>query len=186
MEDEQIVALYWSRDEAAVQETEQKYNRYLKRIAYQVLADWEDCREVVNDTYLCAWNRMPPHRPTVLSTFLGKITRQLSIDVYRKKTSKKRAHSEYARSLLELEACVSGGDTTRELADARLLTQAIEGWLRGLTRQKRVLFLCRYYYLDSLRDAAVCCGMGEKAAKSMLHRLRLDLKKHLQREGFMP
>ena len=96
MQDEMIVALYWQRDEKAISETERKYGRYLSKIAYNILSDWEDSKETVNDTYLKAWNSMPTHKPSILSTYLGKITRQLSIDVFRTRNREKRKSSEYA------------------------------------------------------------------------------------------
>ena len=108
MQDEMIVDLYWQRNENAILETEQKYGPYLTKIAYNILADFEDSKERVNDTYLKAWNSMPPHRPSVLSTYLGKITRQLSIDWLRTQNRAKRKSSEYALSLSELEDCVAG------------------------------------------------------------------------------
>ena len=95
MQDEMIVDLYWKRDEKAISETERKYGRYLSKIAYNILSDWEDSKETVNDTYLKAWNSMPTHKPSVLSTYLGKITRQLSIDAFRTRNRDKRKHSEY-------------------------------------------------------------------------------------------
>lgn len=98
MEDQRIVALYWQREERAIRETEKKYERYLTNIAYHILADAEDCKESVNDTYLKAWNSMPPHKPVVLSTYLGKIIRQVFIDIYRKRNSAKRRMSQYAIS----------------------------------------------------------------------------------------
>ena len=103
MEDEKIVSLYWSRDEAAIRETEAKYDRYLTKIAYNILYNREDSRESVNDTYLAAWNSIPPHRPGVLSVYLGKITRRISIDIFRKRNRLKRRDSEYAVSLAEIE-----------------------------------------------------------------------------------
>ena len=98
MQDEMIVDLYWKRDESAISETERKYGRYLSKIAYNILSDLEDSKETVNDTYLKAWNSMPTHKPSVLSTYLGKITRQLSIDAFRTRNRDKRKHSEYAVS----------------------------------------------------------------------------------------
>ena len=93
MQDERIVELYWQRDESAIQETEQKYGSYLTKIAYNILSDLEDSKESVNDTYMKAWNSMPPHKPNILSTYLGKITRQVSIDILRKRNSLKRQAS---------------------------------------------------------------------------------------------
>ena len=101
MQDEMIVDLYWKRDESAISETERKYGRYLSKIAYNILSDWEASKQPVNDTYLKAWNSMPTHKPGVLSTYLGKITRQLSIDAFRTRNRDKRKHSEYAVSLSE-------------------------------------------------------------------------------------
>ena len=115
MEDERLVSLYWERNEAALAETEKKYGPYLTQIAHNLLADWEDSRECVNDTYWKAWNSMPPHRPRVLRTYLGKITRQVSIDRLRKRGSRKRRFSAYTVSMSELEETVSAGDATAQL-----------------------------------------------------------------------
>lgn len=118
MKDAEIVALYWSRDEDAVRQTQQKYGAYLAKVAYNILSDFEDSEECVNDTYLKAWNSMPEHRPCILSTYLGKITRQLSIDVFRKKNSIKRYASEYAVSLEELGDTFSSDSPLDEELDA--------------------------------------------------------------------
>lgn len=118
MQDEKILDLYWERNESAIYETEQKYGRYLTKIAYNILADMEDSKESVNDTYLGAWNSMPPHKPEILSTYLVKITRRISIDLFRKRNRKKRQISEYTISLEELGDCVSVGDTTEQEVDA--------------------------------------------------------------------
>ena len=184
MEDEKIVSLYWDRDEAAIRETEEKYDRYLTRIAYNILNNHEDSRESVNDTYLAAWESMPPHRPSVLSTYLAKITRRLSIDIFRRRTREKRKGSEYAISLSELGECVSGGNTTEEIINVKLLADAIGIYLRTLPEDARNLFIGRYYFPDSLKEAAAYCGMTESKAKSLLHRTRLGLKEYLQKEGF--
>ena len=131
MQDEMIVALYWKRDEKAISETERKYGRYLSKIAYNILSDWEDSKETVNDTYLKAWNSMPTHKPGVLSTYLGKITRQLSIDAFRTRNRDKRKHSEYAVSLSELEDCISGSETTEQSVELKLLAEAINTYSYG-------------------------------------------------------
>ena len=129
MQDEMIVALYWQRDENAISETERKYGRYLTKIAHNILSDWEDSRETVNDTYLKAWNSMPTHKPSILSTYLGKITRQLSIDAFRTRNRDKRKHSEYAVSLSELEDCISGSETTEQSIELKLLAEAINTYV---------------------------------------------------------
>ena len=184
MTDEKIVELYWKRDEAAVEETQQKYGRYLTKIAYNILQDMEDSLESVNDTYMHAWKSIPPHRPNVLSTYLAKITRRVSIDVVRKKHREKRVPSEYTSSLFELEECISDTNTTEETIDAGLLAKAISDYLRSLSKEARTLFLCRYFYLDSLKESARYCGMSEAKAKSMLYRIRCGLKEYLEQEGY--
>lgn len=184
MEDAQIVSLYWQREESAIRETETKYDRYLTKIAYNILADREDSRESVNDTYLAAWNSMPPHRPGVLSTYLGKITRRISIDRFRYRTREKRKNSEYEISLSELGDCVSGGNTTEEAVNVKLLADAIGIWLRLQPENNRNAFVCRYYYLDSVKEVAVSCGMTESKCKTVLFRMRQSLKEYLEKEGF--
>lgn len=184
MKDAEIVALYWDRNEDAIQQTQQKYGAYLSKIAYNILSDLEDSKECVNDTYLKAWNSMPTHRPSVLSTYLGKITRQLSIDVFRKKNSAKRHASEYALSLEELGDSFSDGTTPEQALDAKLLDEAINSFLRALPDDERSTFIGRYYFFDSLKDVAGYCGMSEARAKSMLYRTRQSLKAYLVKEGF--
>mgnify|MGYP002709004823 FL=1 len=186
MKDEQIVALYWDRNEDAIRETSQKYGAYLSKIAYNILSDLEDSKECVNDTYLKAWNSMPTHKPSVLSSYLGKIIRQLSIDVFRKKHTLKRYASEYALSLSELDDRFSDGDDTEQEVDAILLDEAIDTFLRTLSEDARNTFIGRYYFFDSLKDVAGYCGMPEARAKSMLYRTRQALKAYLEKEGFEP
>ena len=185
MQDEAIVALYWQRDETAIRETQDKYGRYLTKIAYNILSDMEDSMESVNDTYLHAWNSMPPHRPTILSTYLAKITRRVAIDIFRRQHRQKRQASQYAVSLTELADCLSNGNTTEEETDVKLLAQSINTYLRGLPEEPRNLFIGRYFFMDSLKETAALYGMSESKAKSMLHRTRQGLKVHLKQEGFI-
>ncbi len=138
MEDRDIVTLYWQRDQEAIRQTDRQYGRYLSSIAFHILADREDSRETVNDTYLRAWDSMPPHRPQVLATYLGRITRQLSIDRWRTRGRAKRGGSQYALSLEELGDCVSGAATPEEALDLAELGRAIGDYLRTLP-----LLLCR-------------------------------------------
>lgn len=184
MEDEQIVSLYWERDEGAIAATQEKYHRYLTKIANNILANAEDSRESVNDTYLAAWNSMPNHRPTVLQTYLAKLTRRISIDRFRYRTREKRVSSEYALSLEELGDCVSGGNTTEEIVNVKLLADAIGVFLRLQTEECRTVFLGRYYFLDSVKEIARYCGMTESKVKTLLYRTRIALKTHLEQEGF--
>lgn len=185
MEDRDIVALYWSRDEEAIAQTQRRYGGYLYKIAWQVLASRPDSEESVNDTYLKAWNSIPPHRPGVLRTYLGKITRQLSIDRLRGRDREKRRGSEYTLSLSELEECVSAGDTTQEQIDLRLLAEAVEAFLSKLSPEARTVFVGRYYFLDPVRDIAGYYGMTQSKVKSLLYRTRQGLKQYLEQEGFL-
>ncbi len=185
MEDAQIVSLYWDRDESAIRETETKYGRYLTKIACNILNDVEDSRESVNDTYLAAWDSMPPHRPGILSAYLAKLTRRISIDRFRYRTRDKRMGSEYALSLEELGDCVCGGDTTQEAVNEKLLADAIGIYLRLLPEDARTAFVGRYYFLDPLKEVAAYCGMSESKAKSLLYRTRVGLKEYLQKEGYL-
>ena len=184
MEDAKIVDLYFERNESALKETADKYGNYLFKIAYGILADDEDSEESVNDTYLSAWNSIPPHRPTVLRTYLSKLTRRISIDLFRKKTSKKRVDSQYALSLSELEDCVSAESSLEEEMENKELSKAVSDFLRTLKKDARVLFVSRYYFCDSLKDAAKCAGISESKAKTTLHRTRLRLRDYLIKEGF--
>ena len=127
---------------------------------------------------------MPPHRPSVLSTYLAKITRRLSIDLFRHRTRQKRQASEYAISLEELGDCVSGGNTTEEIVNVKLLADAIGIYLRLQPEEVRNAFIARYYFLDPIKEVAMSCGMTESKCKTVLYRARLGLKEYLEKEGF--
>lgn len=184
MEDQQIIDLYWQRNEDAIGRTEEKYGHYLSKIAYNILSDREDSQESVNDTYLAAWNSMPPHRPSLLPAYLAQLTRRISIDRFRYRTRDKRQGSEYALSLSELDGCISAGDSTQEQVDAKLLADAIAAYLRLQSRQSRTVFLARYYFLDSIRDISASTGLSQGAVKSLLYRTRMGLRDYLRKEGF--
>lgn len=184
MEDSQIVELYWQRNESAIDHTQNKYGSYLAKIAYNILNDREDSDESVNDTYLAAWNSMPPHKPNVLSTYLGKLTRRISIDLFRKKTAQKRESGQYALSLEELEQCV-GSETVDEQLELQLLSESIAEFLRKQPPQTRHVFIGRYYYLDTVKDIARYCRISESKVKVLLFRTRQALRKHLEEEGFI-
>ena len=184
MTDEAFVVLYWERDERAVQESKDKYDRYLTAIAVNIVTDREDAKESVNDSYLAAWNSIPPHRPSVLRTYLGKLTRRIAIDRFRTRCRQKRGGSEFALSLSELEDCLSSPHTPEASLDAAELARAISTFLRNCSEDARRLFIGRYYYLDPLKNVARYCGMSESKAKSLLYRTRCELKTYLQKEGF--
>ena len=184
MEDQEIIRLYWDRDESAIRETDRKYGAYLTKIVRKVLDHGEDARESVNDTYYAAWNTIPPQRPNVFSAYLAKLARCIAIDRFRKCTRVKRGGGEYALSLTELDGICSAGNTTESAVDSRLLGQAISAFLRTLEPQARTAFIGRYYYCDALNEVARYCGMSQSKAKSLLYRTRLKLKDYLEKEGF--
>ncbi|MBR4960669.1 MAG: sigma-70 family RNA polymerase sigma factor [Clostridia bacterium] len=185
MQDEQIVELYWQRDEKAIPATQEKYEPYLMKIAVNILANREDGEESVNDTYLAAWNSMPPQKPSVLSAYLGKLARRISISLYRKKNSIKRQGSEYALSLSDLDEITSRKDSPEAEMEAALLGEIIDRFLRTLPEMERNTFIGRYYYMDPLKEVAAYCGLSEAGAKSMLYRTRQKLKEALAKEGFI-
>ena len=145
MEDSQIVELYWKRLESAISETAAKYGKYCYKIAYNILANAEDAEESVNDTYFNTWNALPPHRPDVLSAFLGKITRRVSIDKWRRRTAEKRKGSETALVLDELEDCVASSQNVERVVEEHELVEAVNTFLSGLSTDVRDVFVCRYF-----------------------------------------
>ena len=184
MDDEQIIDLYWDRDERAIEETDRKYGLYLTAIARNVLEDPEDSRESVNDTYYAAWKTIPPQRPNILSAYLGKLARRISIDHFRQRTRLKRGGGVYVASLSELEGTFFTGNSIEDTIDMKILGQTINTFLQAQNPQARTAFIGRYFFMDSMADVARYCGMSESKAKSMLHRTRKKLKVYLEKEGF--
>ena len=185
MNDDAIVALYWQRDESAITVTQEKYNAYLMKIARNILNDTEDSEESVNDTYLAAWNSMPPQKPVVLSTYLGKITRRISISMFRKRNADKRRGGEFALSLDEMEEVFTDHMEPEKEIETKLLGELLNQFLRSLKPDERRTFIGRYYYMDPLKEVAAYCGMSESKAKTILFRTRVKLKEYLKKEGFV-
>ena len=185
MNDDAIVALYWQRDESAITVTQEKYNAYLMKIARNILNDTEDSEESVNDTYLAAWNSMPPQKPVVLSAYLGKITRRISISLFRRRNADKRREGEFALSLDEMEEVFTDHMEPEKEIEAGLLGELLNQFLRSLKPDERRTFIGRYYYMDPLKEVAAYCGMSESKAKTMLFRTRVKLKEYLAKEGFV-
>lgn len=184
MEDAKIVQLYWDRDQNAIVETANKYGNYCTSIAKNILGNREDAQECVNDTYMNAWNSMPPHRPNMLSTFLGKITRNLAFNRYKHNNTAKRGGGEIATVLDELSECVSGKDSVEQEIEYKELVKAIDSFLDTLSEEKRSIFICRYWYTDSISNIAKRHGMRENAVSMTLNRLRAKLQKYLVERGF--
>lgn len=184
MDDTQIVDLYWQRDENAIHETACKYGAYCMKISMNILSDPSDSAENVNDTYLGAWNAMPPHRPAVLSSFLGRIARNLALNKYKARHAEKRSADEFTLSLDELDICTPSGVSVEDEVGLSALTTHISAFLRELPADMRRVFVCRYFYADSVGDIAARFGFGQSKVKSMLLRTRLRLKDYLEKEGY--
>ncbi len=182
MEDFQIINLYWNRDEEAVRETAEKYGRLLQHVSYQILSDYEDSEECVNDTYKRAWDSMPPQKPSSLSAYLGRIIRNLSINRWHQKHAKKR-DSGAAVLLSELSDCVPAGQTPEEAIEGAMLTEIIGGWLETLSREDRVLFVRRYWYCDNLEKLAKEYLTTANKLAGRLFRMRKKLREVLEKEG---
>lgn len=183
MEDSNIVELYWQRCENAISETKEKYGPYCYAIAFNILCSKEDAEESENDTYLAAWNSMPPHKPGLLSTFLGKITRRISLDKWKMKNAEKRGGGEVTLSLDELMECVPDHNGPELQLEAAELAQIIDAFLRTLPDTERRLFLCRYWHLDSIAQISKYFGFSQSKVKMTLCRTRQKLRDHLEKEG---
>ena len=179
-----IVQLYWDRDEQAIPATSDKYGSYCAAIARNILGSREDAEECVNDTFLKAWDSMPPHRPQILSAFLGKIVRNLSFNRYKRNAADKRGGGELPVVLEELSELVSGQDDVGRELDRKELIEAIDGFLAGLSSKKRSVFVSRYWYADSISEIAARHGMKDGAVSMTLNRLRLKLRSYLVERGF--
>ena len=182
MEDEKIIELYFARSEAAITETSAKYGAFFRGISRNILRSEQDAEECVNDTYLRAWNSIPPKRPEKLPAYLGRIVRNLSLNRWNKLNAAKRGAGEVPLALEELEECIPAADTIQRECDRAELSNALNRFLRGLTEEKRTVFLRRYWYLVPVKDIAEQLGMTESKVKSMLLRTRGQLRQFLEKE----
>jgi len=178
-----IIDLYFNRDEKAVDETAKKYGNYCFTISKNILKNESDAQECVNDTYLKAWNNIPPTKPSKLGIFLGRITRNLSLDRYKFNRTKKREGSEFEVLLTELEECISGDLSVEEEFDANLAIEIINEWLLSQLPLNRKIFVRRYWHAESIKDLVNNYEVSESKVKSILFRMRKNLKVHLREEG---
>ncbi len=178
LEDIRIIELFWRRDESAIAEASAKYNGYCMQIAMNILASVQDSEECVNDAYLAAWNSIPPNSPDKLSVYLGKLTRNLSLNRYKAQNATKRGGGEFAVSLDELDECIADAKIEQEE-----LGKLISDFLYTQPKQTRQVFVRRYFYSDSISDITKRFEMSESKVKSMLHRTRQGLRKYLEEQG---
>lgn len=185
MDDKQIVDLYFARKEQAIRETAKKYGKYCFAIARNILQNSSDAEETVNDTYMGAWNSIPPHRPAMLSTYLGKITRRLALKRWTANRTQKRGGSEIVLALEELAGCIPSDFDVESRINEDELTQILNDFVRNLPNPESHIFLCRYWYLDSIEAIARRFDFSQSKVKSMLSRTRKKLYAHLQKEGYL-
>ena len=184
MDDRLIVQLYWDRNESAISESSKKYGAYCGSIAHNILQNASDEEECVNDTWLHAWNSMPPQKPSVLSVFLGRITRNLSFDLFRRLHRDKRGGSGIDVVLDELAECVSGNDDTERQWEEKELREELDRFLSLLPEDKRYMFILRYWYADSVSDIAKRFRTSVNNVSVTLSRVRQKLKTLLIERGF--
>ena len=181
MEDYKIVDLYWARSEDAIRQTEIKYGRMLASVSAALVPSVQDAEECVSDTYVAAWNSMPDQRPIYLGAFLSKIVRRISIDKYRRERSQKRGGME--NFIDELSECIPSETDLQTEYDNRRLSELLNFFLLSLDEQKRIIFVRRYFFSDSIFDIAKMLRISEGKTKTVLHRTRNELRKFLEREG---
>ena len=184
MKDKDIIQLYLDRNPQAISATAKKYGNYCTSIAHNILGNHEDAEECVNDAYLNTWNSIPPNHPTLLLAYLGKITRNLALTKYRYSHTQKRGNGEISLVLDELSECVSGSENIEKQIEQQELIQAINSFLKTLPPNKRNLFICRYWYSDSISSIAKRFGITEGNVSTILTRLRKKLKKYLIERGY--
>lgn len=185
MEDSQIIALYFRRSEQAIQETDNKYGRYCFQIANRILESPEDGEECVSDTYLTAWKSIPPNRPIRLAPFLGKITRHIALDRWRRRSAGKRGGGEVQLALEELEECIPGKDTPEDALRRKEFRDGLNRFLTTLPEQERMIFVSRYWYLRSIREISQGTGLSEGSIKTRLFRTRSKLRTFLSEEELL-
>ena len=182
--DAEIIDLYWQRNERAISETETKYGRYLYKIAYNIVHDSMDSEECVNDTYLGTWNRIPPARPNAFQIFLSKITRNIAVDKFRRNSAKRKIPSSLLISLEELDDCVSYESSMEAEYATQQLRRVLNSYLHSLSDQDATVFICRYYYADTLAEIAEMLHVSERTVSRMLVVLRNNLRILLEKEGY--
>ena len=186
MQDQEIIALYWNRNEQAITETETKYGSYCRTIAWNILENRQDTEECLNDTWLRAWNAIPPQKPNLLMIFLGTITRNLSLDRWRIRQAQKRGRGNLDHIFSELEHCAANTVSLEEHMTRADLAALLDRFLAELSQRDRCVFVRRYWYADSITEIARRYHMGDSAVKVNLHRSRKKLRTLLEQEGYTP
>lgn len=185
MQDSKIIDLYWKRDQQAIAASSEKYGAYCFAVAKSILSMDQDCEECVNDTWLGAWNTIPPHRPMVLRMFFAKITRSRAFDRFKKQNAKKRGAGEINAILDELAECLAGGESVEQTVDRRALDKAIETFVRSLSERDGNVFIRRYFFAETTAQIADRYDLTQNNVLVILSRTRQKLKQHLMKEGYL-
>lgn len=184
LDDHRIVDLYWLRDEAAIEQTAEKYGSRLRALAYGIVNDRQTAEECENDTYVEAWNTIPPHEPRgYLYAFLARITRHISLNCCRDRSRLKR-NAWLCEFSAELEQCIPAPDDVACRVDDMTLRETLDRFLRMLSEEKRNIFVRRYWYLDSIADISERFSLSESKVKMTLSRCRRQLRAYLEKEGY--
>lgn len=184
MDDAQIITLFFDRDEAAIAEVSDTYGSYCAKVARNILGNAEDVEEILSDTWLRAWNSIPPQKPGNLKLYLARITRNLSYDRFRTQTRVKRGGGETALALHELSECMPSPSQPGDAMEAEELRQAVNKFLSEVSQRDRSIFLLRYFYLEPMEVIADRCGIRPGLVRTVLSRTRKKLKTYLEKEGF--
>ena len=183
MDDKAIISLYIDRSEQAISETDRKYGNYLRKIAENILGNKSDTEECLNDTYLKVWNAIPPHVPVFFRAFAAKIARNTALNVYDKRKASTRFSGQLDLSLDELAECFEDGEDIEAHAESKEIMSALDEFLGGLDKKKRICFMQRYFYMESVKNIAAMNNISESALKTMLCRTRSDLKEFIKERG---
>ena len=178
-----IIQMFWDRDEKAIAATKEKYGHYCLSIAESILGNSEDAEECVNDAFLKTWDSIPPNKPSVLSAYIGKIVRNLSFNLYKRNNREKRGAGSIEPVLNELSDMIAGPNSTEDDFDGKIMSEAVNSFLSNLTEDKRKIFVCRYWYADSVKDISKRFGMTENSISVILNRLRIQLRNYLSERG---
>lgn len=182
--DSEIIELYWSRNERAIKETDNKYGRYLFTVAYNIVHNNQDCEECVNDTYLGAWNSIPPARPNVLKAFLTVIIRRISVNKYNSKSKKRAVPTEMTVSIDELDGFLSDESDVYKALDSEKLGRALNRFVGSLSERRRYIFISRYYFAESIESISKEIGKSKSTVNKELASIRNELLSALEREGY--
>lgn len=184
LSDDEIISLYWARDEKAIKETDNKYRNFLFAVAYNIVHDRRDCEECLNDTYIGAWNAMPPSKPKVLKSFLTVIMRRTAVNRYNANNMKKRVPSGMTESLSDLEDYLADSGNVEAEFNAKELGRILSGFIRSLPQRRRYIFMSRFYIAESIEAIASALSVSKSTVNRELRAMKADLKEKLESEGY--